>query len=95
MENIKNVFKALPHVNEVWVTKDGNFHLHPHNGGEKVSREDVDIDEQFIPKKTAKEIIDLINSASNEEEVISISGNDNRKTVKEAAENKIASFKEE
>lgn len=34
-----NVFKALPHVNEIWVTSDGNFHLHPHSGGKKVTRD--------------------------------------------------------
>lgn len=32
------VFDALPHVNQIWVTKDGHFHLHPHNGGELVER---------------------------------------------------------
>lgn len=43
MADIEKTFAALPHVTEVWVTKDGNFHLHPNNGGEKKSRID------FIP----------------------------------------------
>jgi len=35
--NTKAIFEALPHVNVIWV-KDGEFHLHPHNGGEKIER---------------------------------------------------------
>lgn len=36
----KDVFAALPNVETIWVTKDGNFHLHPHNGGEEINRGD-------------------------------------------------------
>jgi hypothetical protein len=36
----KEVFKALPHVNTIWVTDDGHFHLHPHNGGEEINRDE-------------------------------------------------------
>lgn len=32
------IFDALPEVNELWFTEDGHYHLHPHKGGEKVSR---------------------------------------------------------
>ncbi|CAB4130871.1 hypothetical protein UFOVP129_31 [uncultured Caudovirales phage] len=35
---MNTAFDALPHVNQIWVTKDGHFHLHPHNGGELVER---------------------------------------------------------
>ncbi|HXR84336.1 MAG TPA: hypothetical protein VN722_08510 [Hanamia sp.] len=38
MVNAKNVFEALPHINEIWITKDGHFHLHPNNGGKKYVR---------------------------------------------------------
>jgi len=31
-------FSELPHVNEVWVTSDGHYHLHPHKGGELFTR---------------------------------------------------------
>ena len=34
----EKVFEALPHVKEIWVTADGHFHLHPHNGGEHILR---------------------------------------------------------
>ena len=41
MRNKANqTFEALPHVHEIWMTEDGNFHLHPHYGGEKFSREE-------------------------------------------------------
>jgi hypothetical protein len=36
----KEVFKALPHVKTIWVTKDGNFHLHPNNGGKEINRDE-------------------------------------------------------
>jgi hypothetical protein len=36
---MKAVFEALPHINEVWVTEDGNFHLHSSNGGKLVTRD--------------------------------------------------------
>ena len=32
------VFEALPHVQEVWITKDGHHHLSNHQGGEKFDR---------------------------------------------------------
>lgn len=47
----KLIFEALPNVQIIWVTKDGNFHLHEDNGGEKVTRS-----EAFkVVDKTAKE----------------------------------------
>ena len=36
---MKAVFEALPHVNEIWVTDDGHFHLHSANGGRLVTRD--------------------------------------------------------
>lgn len=36
--NTEAIFAALPHVNQIWLTKDGNFHLHPNKGGELVER---------------------------------------------------------
>jgi len=38
---MKHVFEALPHIDKIWVTKDGNYHLHPHYGGTIVIREDA------------------------------------------------------
>lgn len=34
----KAAFDALPKVNQVWVDAQGQFHLHPHNGGTLVER---------------------------------------------------------
>jgi hypothetical protein len=39
--DIKAIFLALPHVNKIWVTEDGNFHLHPNYGGIPHIREDA------------------------------------------------------
>ena len=46
---MKTVFDVLPHVNQIWVTKDGHFHLHPHNGGILVERgaEPIELTEPF------------------------------------------------
>ncbi len=38
----KEVFKALPHVKTIWVTKDGNFHLHPAMGGDEINRDSIE-----------------------------------------------------
>lgn len=86
MKNWDHVFKALPHINKIWVTKDGNFHLHPYNGGEKIMKEPE------IKSLTVKDILDLINAATTKDEVIDIIGEDQRKTIKDAANKKIASF---
>jgi hypothetical protein len=60
----KQIFDALPHVKTIWRTKDGNFHLHPHMGGQEVSREDV---EKERPAKAAEkaepEVADVIEAA--------------------------------
>lgn len=37
-DNAAEIFEALPDVNELWFTEDGHYHLHPHKGGEKVTR---------------------------------------------------------
>ena len=54
---MKNVFEALPHVDKIWVTKDGHFHLHPNNGGELIERgsEPIELTE---PKKWRKPKVD-------------------------------------
>ena len=39
--DIKKTFEALPHVQTIWVTDDGHFHLHPHNGGKEIHRGDL------------------------------------------------------
>ena len=59
---MENVFKALPHVNEIWVTDDGHFHLHPNNGGSliKIKTEVIEDKTEVIesqktkPEKAAK-----------------------------------------
>ena len=38
MTDPKIVFAALPHVDKIWITEDGNFHLHPNNGGKIIER---------------------------------------------------------
>ena len=43
---MKATFAALPHVNEIWLTEDGNFHLHPNNGGKRITRAET---EKTIP----------------------------------------------
>jgi hypothetical protein len=56
----KAIFKSLPHINKIWVTKDGHFHLHPHNGGDEVKREDVEKeDNKKEDTKKVKEPKDL------------------------------------
>jgi len=55
MKNWDHVFKALPHINKIWVTKDGNFHLHPYNGGEKINRiseKDIEPENQGFKEDT-------------------------------------------
>lgn len=54
MANPSEVFAALPHVDEIWITDDGHFHLHPHNGGERFERGQVEIPEEK-PEETPEE----------------------------------------
>ena len=42
----KEVFKALPHVQSIWLTSDGHFHLHSANGGERVDRDELEATDQ-------------------------------------------------
>lgn len=85
------IFEALPNVKTLWITKDGEYHLNPYSGGEKVERgSEAKVSKPKAP--TAEEQINAINLATNEEEVLLILGEDGRKTVKDAAEAKIASF---
>ena len=37
------IFDAHPSVNKIWVTSDGHFHLHDHEGGTIVLRPSDDI----------------------------------------------------
>lgn len=52
MADTKKIFEALPHVNEIWLTDDGHFHLHPHYGGKKVERGDEPKEKKVV--KTAE-----------------------------------------
>ncbi len=47
------VFEALTHVTEIWVTADGNFHLHPHYGGERIERP-LEEKKEVVKKATTK-----------------------------------------
>jgi hypothetical protein len=51
---MNNVFEALPHIDEIWVTEDGHFHLHPNNGGKKVTRPLIKVQEQEVEKPVRK-----------------------------------------
>lgn len=48
------IFKALPHVNEIWV-KGNEFHLHPHCGGERLERNANTEPEEEITTQTEPE----------------------------------------
>jgi diadenosine tetraphosphate (Ap4A) HIT family hydrolase len=48
------VFKVHPHVNNVWITEDGHFHLHPYKGGDQFNRETVDELSEDEEKKESK-----------------------------------------
>lgn len=50
MATAKEVFEALPHVTEVWITKDGEHHLHPNNGGERIERAEKKNEEPVVVK---------------------------------------------
>ena len=94
--DISKIFKALPNVKTIWVTADGHFHLHPNNGGDKVERGDEVIEDNELlygeRPKSAEGLINKITEATSEEAVIYYLGSDKRKTVIDAAEEKIASF---
>lgn len=73
-QKIKEAFIAMPHVEEVWVTPDGNYHLHDANGGRNVKRGDVDLDSELAAKPAAispadKEIIAEIDKSTTAEEL--------------------------
>ena len=51
------IFEALPHVTEIWVTADGNFHLHPHYGGEKVVKGTVEEKKEVVKKAINKKLL--------------------------------------
>jgi hypothetical protein len=59
---MKHVFKALPHVKKIWVTKDGHFHLHPHNGGEEIGRDSIKVEpiKEVVEEKKASKKADKI-----------------------------------
>lgn len=50
MIDYDKVFEALPNVQTIWVTKDGHFHLHPHNGGEQIDRDKLEPIKPIEPK---------------------------------------------
>jgi hypothetical protein len=37
---MQNVFEALPYIDKIWVTENGDFHLHPNHGGRIVTRDE-------------------------------------------------------
>lgn len=41
MKDYKHVFIELPNVKTIWVTDNGDYHLHPANGGTEIKREDA------------------------------------------------------
>jgi hypothetical protein len=45
MATAKQVFDALPHVKEVWITTDGHHHLNSHKGGVKFDRATIETQE--------------------------------------------------
>jgi hypothetical protein len=51
----KQVFEVHPHVNKVWITEDGEFHLHPYCGGEQFDREAIDELEEAADSEKTKE----------------------------------------
>jgi hypothetical protein len=53
MTDHKKTFDALPHINTIWVTEDGNFHLHQNNGGVEITRESIEND---VDAKDGKKI---------------------------------------
>jgi len=48
---VENAFKVLPNVKEVWVTEDGNYHLHSGHGGQKVTRAEVEGKDEDVPEQ--------------------------------------------
>lgn len=92
MRDTKIIFEALPHVDTIWITTDGNFHLHSANGGEEVHRGEVVAENKPEAPKKAKELIEAIEQATTPEEVLEILREDDRATVKAAADKKLASF---
>ena len=43
-------FTNLPNIKECWVTKDGHYHLHSANGGERFERGIEDKKEKILDK---------------------------------------------
>lgn len=84
-------FKALPHVNEIWVTADGNFHLHPNKGGVKVTRLEV-LDEE-VHNPSDDELIKNIGKAQSVEEVEILANNSDSEAVAIAAKARKAELK--
>ena len=54
----QKIFDAHPHVNKIWVTSDGHFHLHDHEGGEMIERPSDEPEKEIKtsqPKSTKKQ----------------------------------------
>ena len=54
VEIAKIAFENLPKINTVWVTKDGNYHLHDTHGGEKFERNAQEVKEEVKPVSKKK-----------------------------------------
>ena len=39
----QGVFDSMPRIKEVWVTDDGEFHIHPNPKGERFEREEKEV----------------------------------------------------
>lgn len=51
-EIAKQAFENLPNIKTVWVTEDGNYHLHDTHGGEKFECEGKAVVEEKEEVKT-------------------------------------------
>jgi hypothetical protein len=103
--NLKEVFSSLPHVDEVWVTADGHFHLDKNSGGKREKREDhiKPADEKAGASKTAEPVIEAkqlqddiatLATLSTAEEVENFV-TDKHRDVQEAGKARIEEIKEE
>lgn len=52
-KRFESIFKSLPKVEKIWVTKDGHFHLHNVYGGDLVTRESI------LPKEKPGQDLEL------------------------------------
>jgi len=56
MIDVRIIFEAIPHAEAIWVTDDGHFHLHEHNGGKKFERAVFEQEKYLIEQENAQRI---------------------------------------